>query len=80
MSDRAAFFEAILLRVHARMRLRPPYPLGTTDVDAWLARRDPALLAEAERETARWIAILNRLSELAEALVAVDLRDRKRGV
>ncbi len=74
MSDRAAFFEAILLRVHARMRSRPPYPLGTTDVDAWLARRDPALLADAERETARWISILNRLSELAEALIAADLR------
>ena len=65
MTDRATFFEAILLRVHARMRLRPPHPLGARDVDAWLARRDPALLAEAERETVRWLAILNRLSELA---------------
>lgn len=74
MSDRATFFEAILLRVHARMRLRPPHPLGARDVDAWLARRDPALLAEAERETTRWLAILNRLSELAEALIAADLR------
>ncbi len=74
MSDRTTFFEAILLRVHAKMRLRPPYPLGARDVDAWLATRDPALLAEAERETARWLAILNRLSELAEALIAADLR------
>ena len=74
MSDRATFFEAILLRVHAKMRLRPPYPLGARDVDAWLARRDPALLAEAERETTRWLAILNRLAELAEALIAADLR------
>lgn len=74
MSDRATFFEAILLRVHARMRLRPPYPLSARDVDAWLAQRDPALLAEAERETTRWLAILNRLAELAEALIAADLR------
>ncbi len=74
MTDRATFFEAILLRVHARMRLRPPYPLSARDVDAWLARRDPALLAEAERETERWLGILNRLAELAEALIAEGLR------
>ncbi len=74
MTDQQRYFEAVLLRVHARMRLRPPYPLGARDVDAWLARRDPALLAEAERETARWIAILNRFAELAEALIAADLR------
>ena len=74
MTDRATFFEAVLLRVHARMRLRPPYPLSARDVDAWLARREPALLAEAERETTRWIAILNRLAELGETLISADLR------
>ena len=74
MTARAAFSASGLRRAHTSMRRPPPSPLGARDVDGWLARRDPALLAEAERETARWINILNRLTELAEALIAADLR------
>lgn len=73
-AERKPFFEAVLLRVHARMRLRPPYPLSARDVDGWLARRDPALLDEAERETERWITILRRLADLGAALTAADQR------
>ena len=52
-------FEAILSRLAANRGVH---------------RHDPALHAEARREAARFSSTLNRIAELAEALIAADLR------